>query len=91
MTVDRDQIDATSLAVRRLIGELAPEPCPPPDTSARLKEDLGYHSLALAELAVALMDEYGVEVDNVDEALDLDTVGDVERYLAGLLAAKLGA
>lgn len=67
--------------LRRLIGELAPEPTSPPASEVRLVEDLGYHSLALAELALAIGGAFDIEVENDASALVLPeaaTVDDLE-------------
>ena len=44
------------------------------------KDDLGADSLDLLEVIMALVDEYGIEMDTEDLS-DLNTVGDVMNYL----------
>lgn len=48
-------------------------------------EDLGADSLDVVEIIMALEEEYEIEIDD-DEAVDIDTVGDVVNYLEGILA-----
>src|SRR6185436_19912015 len=47
---------------------------------ARLVEDLGADSLDLVEITMALEEEFGVEIPDED-ATNLKTVGDLEKYL----------
>ena len=44
------------------------------------KDDLGADSLDLLEVIMALVDEYGIEM-NTEDLSDLNTVGDVMNYL----------
>ena len=46
------------------------------------REDLGADSLGLVELIMALGEEFGGEISDV-EAQDINTVGDAVRYLDG--------
>jgi acyl carrier protein len=64
--------------IRELILECAPSPRDLRDDSA-LIEDLGYHSLALAELMVAILDEFEIEELPGDLLVGLYTVRDVEN------------
>ena len=48
--------------------------------TASFKDDLGVDSLDLFELVMSLEEEYGFEIPAEDMA-DLNTVGDVIRYL----------
>ena len=48
--------------------------------SSSFKEDLGADSLDLFELAMALEDEYSIEIPS-DDLQNLLTVGDVMNYL----------
>lgn len=47
---------------------------------ARLGEQLGADSLDAIHVTLALEDEFGIEIPDVD-ALELQTVGDVVRYI----------
>lgn len=55
--------------------------------SSRLAEDLGFDSLRLVELALALESEFGL--DEVDETtvLDIATVADVEALILQVTGA----
>jgi acyl carrier protein len=57
-----DEIRATVVAI---VMELAPGDQQPADPSAQLVDDLGYHSLALLELAFTLEDEF--DLPPIDE------------------------
>lgn len=48
-------------------------------------DDLGADSLDVVEIIMALEEEYEIEIDD-DEAVDIETVGDVVNYLEGILA-----
>lgn len=56
-----------------------------PDT-ARLVEDLGYDSLAMAEVVFFIEDLYKVAISN-DDLRDLRTVADLRAYLRAKVAA----
>lgn len=58
----------------------------PVDDADRLVEDLGYDSLAVAELVFVLEDLLSITVANV-EISELRTVGDVRRFVARKLAS----
>lgn len=64
-------------AVRAIIVELAPQRKGEFETSARLTEDLGYHSLALLELAFSLEDEFALSPLDEATARRIQTVNDV--------------
>lgn len=53
----------------------------------RLIDDLGYHSLALLELAYALEDEFGLPPLDEETARDILTVRDIEDLVAQRLSA----
>jgi acyl carrier protein len=68
--------------VRDLVLRLAPEPsAAPPDDGARLVEELGYHSLALLELAFALEGEFGLRPLDERAAREMRTVADVAAHV----------
>lgn len=85
--IDRSAEDARAVrdAVRRVIVELAPiQPGEiSPETSVVV--DLGYDSLRLVELAVALEDHFGLPAADDLDASDAETVGDVEQRVLKLL------
>lgn len=72
--------------VWRLILELAPSSASVPNEHTRLVEDLGYHSLALLELAFALEDEFALPAMDAEQAQKISTMLDVEAYVRTALA-----
>lgn len=75
--------------IRDLILELAPE-----QSVAEFKgedllvEGLGYHSLALMELAFTLEDEFGLDVIDEKQIAEIVTAGDVENHVIEELQRK---
>ena len=67
-------------ASRRANAESAPE------DSARLIEDLGFDSLALAEIVFMIEDLYRVAISN-DELMNLATIGDLRAFVRTQAAA----
>ncbi|MEQ4305093.1 phosphopantetheine-binding protein [Plantactinospora sp. B6F1] len=74
-------------SVRALVLELAPHPAVSPSAEARLVEDLGFHSLALLELALTLEDEFDLPKINQAVARGIRTIGAVEDHVVGVLTA----
>jgi acyl carrier protein len=72
--------------VRSIVLELAPIKGVQGGRELNLAADLGYHSLALLEVIVALEDELGVPVTDDGSAMFITTLGDVEDYVVRLLA-----
>jgi acyl carrier protein len=70
--------DAIRLRVAAIVGEVAPKPTNAPKPELRLVEDLGYTSLALMDLAVALEKEFALSSFSEDEASGIATVEDVQ-------------
>lgn len=64
-----------------IILELAPNSTSAPTEQTRLVEDLGYHSLALLELAFALEDEFALPAMDAEQAQKIGTMLDVEEYV----------
>jgi acyl carrier protein len=79
---EQDVIDT----VRSIVLELAPIKNVQGGRELNLASDLGYHSLALLEVIVALEDELGVPVTDDGSAMFITTLGDVEDYVTMLLA-----
>jgi len=67
--------------IRALILELAPTNDEPDQADPRLVADLGYHSLALLELAFTLEDQFNLEPIDQEAAQHIVTAGDVEEYV----------
>jgi acyl carrier protein len=73
--------------VHDLVLRLAPDPLAPVDESAHLIEELGYHSLALLELAFALEGEFGLSPIDERATREMRTVADVEAHVLRELRA----
>ena len=74
--------------VWELIFELASNPRAPRTPTARLKEDLDYHSLGLLELAFTLEDEFDLEPIDEEVAQSIQTVGDVVDHVLEQLSSR---
>jgi acyl carrier protein len=77
---DRTEEDVRAL-VRDIVIELAPNPTAGTGTEARLVEDLGFHSLALLELAFTLEDEFDLPPIDEKTAREITTMGLVENHV----------
>jgi acyl carrier protein len=80
----RDETECRDL-IRLLIKELSPIPTSDHPDEARLVDDLGYHSLALLELAFALEDEFGLQPIDEQTARKILTVRDVGDHVVSEL------
>lgn len=80
-----EEVRAKVLAV---IADMAPKQEVTPTADSVLIQDLGYHSLALMEVAFALEDEF--DLDPIDEktARQITTVGAVQDLVITMIAAK---
>lgn len=78
------------VTVRSLVLEVAPEPDPAADAGTSLVNGLGFHSLALLELAYLLEDEFGLPPIDQETARGIATVGDVVDYVRAELAGRAG-
>lgn len=74
--------------VRELIVDLAPSPEAAGHGDARLAEDLGFHSLALLELAFSLEDEFDLPPIDEDTARHITTVSRVQEHVLGILRGR---
>jgi acyl carrier protein len=77
-------------AVHAAVLEVAPEKRPELDAGTRLVDDLGFHSLALLELAYLLEDEFELPPLDVETAQRIVTVGDVVEHVREELARQAG-
>lgn len=73
--------------IQEIISDLAPNPGTPVAT-ARLVEDLGFHSLALLELAFSLEDEFDLPTIDEPTARTILTVSDVQQHVLTHLKAN---
>jgi acyl carrier protein len=72
--------------IRMMVSQFAPADVHGLTPDTRLVEDLGYHSLALLELAFALEDEFDLPPLDAETAANILTVGDVEDLVAQRLS-----
>lgn len=82
MPVSPDQITRDLEAIIRRI---KPEYAETIRATDRLRDDLGLDSLHSMELLSEVTEKYAVDVD-VEQVQDVRTVGDVVKFLAGVLA-----
>ncbi|MEZ0073187.1 phosphopantetheine-binding protein [Planotetraspora sp. GP83] len=75
--------------VAEIVGELAPNPDGVAVAGAsRLVEDLGYHSLALLELAFTLEDEFDLPPIDEATARQITTVESVAGHVVNVLGER---
>jgi acyl carrier protein len=72
--------------VREIVVAMAPASISEPGPDTRLVEDLGYDSLRLLELAMAVETEFSLPPIAADEVATVATIGDAERLLGDGLA-----
>jgi acyl carrier protein len=82
-TIDADQVTAVIHEVVRLIAPVPPQVV---SDEQRLIYDLGFHSLALAELGFTLEDLFGLDAVTPEQAMSLSTVGDLATLIGKTLA-----
>ncbi|HVH93701.1 MAG TPA: phosphopantetheine-binding protein [Nocardioidaceae bacterium] len=77
--------EATAARVRDVVATLVPggprEVC----STDELVSDLGFDSLAMLELALALEVEFDLQAIPEDQAVSMITVGDIEALIAALV------
>lgn len=78
-----DDFQAVVDELRDLIREMSPASCASVSETDRLIDDLGYDSLTLIELAVAIEDRFDLPAITEEEAMKIRTVGDLEGFVAG--------
>ena len=70
------------IVVLAMVREHLPKPSDAPITDGqRLIEDLGYDSLAVAEVVFAFEDLFGLRIET-GEIMQLDTVGSLKAFIA---------
>jgi acyl carrier protein len=75
-------------SVRAVVIELAPNGDESAPRDAHLADDLGFHSLALLELAFTLEDEFDLPPIEEATARQITTIGAVEDHVVGQLTAR---
>jgi acyl carrier protein len=90
-----EQVEDTEWAARKLIRHLVVELTPGSEEvsleNPHLVEDLGYHSLALLELAFTLEDHFDLDPIEQEVAQTIVSVRDVEDYVIEKLREKTAA
>ena len=74
--------------IRALVLELAPNPEGAEQDTAHLAEDLGFHSLALLELAFTLEDEFDLPPIDEGVARQITTLQAVQDHVIGQLRTR---
>ena len=83
--IEAGQVTAMIHEVVRLI---APDPSAVVADEHRLIHDLGFHSLALAELGFTLEDLFSLDAVTPEQAMSLSTVGDISTLIGEALAGN---
>ncbi|MBS2965024.1 acyl carrier protein [Actinocrinis puniceicyclus] len=78
--------DLLPAAVRQMVRLVAPHRTERVTAEHQLIGDLGFHSLALAELGFTLEDLFGLDAITPERAMALRTVGDLVALIEGALA-----
>jgi acyl carrier protein len=82
--------DALGAKVCEVVARLAPVSVAEATGPDRLVEDLGYHSLALLELAIELEDLFGLPPLEEQTAFGIETVADVVGLIDRLVRDAAG-
>ncbi|HMJ01337.1 MAG TPA: phosphopantetheine-binding protein [Conexibacter sp.] len=82
-------VEAVRAEAVRIVVAMAPRAVAQPTPETRLVEDLGYDSLRLVELGIALEERFDVEVAD-PESFRAETLADVERIAVALLDQLAG-
>ncbi len=82
-----DVADIQSVIIQ-LIKDLCPGNAEKMTNKSHLANDLGYHSLALVELAFALEDKFDLEPIDQVTAKSIQTVGDIVNYVTGKVTER---
>jgi acyl carrier protein len=84
LTAERQEVVERTMT---LVTECAPIQEIVVTKSSRLVEDLGYHSLALVELGVALEDEFGLDPITADDVEQVVNVGQLVEFVCSRVVA----
>ena len=75
-------------SVTAIVMELSPGDDQVADPSSRLVDDLGFHSLALLELAFTLEDEFDLPPIDETTAQQITTVGAVAQHVVTMMRER---
>jgi acyl carrier protein len=81
---DRSEDDIRE-SVQAIVVELAPGAGDDANADSRLIEDLGFHSLALLELAFTLEDEFNLPPIDEQTAQKITTVGSIAEHVVSTM------
>jgi len=87
-TAADSSMSAEHAQVHAIIRELAPVQDVELGPTSRLVDDLGYHSLALLELAFTLEDEFDLDPIDEETARTIVTVQDVADHVDRSISAR---
>lgn len=79
-------VDATIVRLRAVVAEQLGVEAAEINAEANIQDDLGADSLDVVEMLMALEELFDIEIPDGD-AEHMRTIGDVERYVTGRLAA----
>lgn len=81
-------VEAVQTVIMAMVREHLPKPSDAPITDEqRLIEDLGYDSLAVAEVVFAIEDTFGLRIET-SEIMQISTVGSLKAFIAKKLGPK---
>lgn len=80
-------VDEVPRVVRIIVGLVAPSAGAAVEPGQHLIGDLGFHSLALAELGFTLEDVFGLDAITPEQAMSLQTVGEITAVVQEAVAA----
>ncbi|MDR1010213.1 MAG: acyl carrier protein [Opitutaceae bacterium] len=81
-------VEAVQIVILAMVREHLPKPSDAPITDGqRLIEDLGYDSLAVAEVVFAIEDTFGLRIET-SEIMQISTVGSLKAFIARKLGPQ---
>lgn len=81
-------VAAVQVVILAMVREHLPKPSDAPITDGqKLIEDLGYDSLAVAEVVFAIEDTFGLRIET-SEIMQISTVGSLKEFIAKKLGPK---
>jgi acyl carrier protein len=84
------RVDDVPAVVQELVRVIAPERVTHTEPDHRLIEDLGYHSLVLAELRFTVEDLFGIESLGAEAAAAVERVADILAVVDRCIEAREG-
>ena len=85
---DTGEVEAVQIVILAMVRDHLPKPSDSPITDElRLIEDLGYDSLAVAEVVFAIEDVFALRIET-SEIMQISTVGSLKQFIAKKLGPK---